>query len=140
MSRRELREQIFKYIFRIEFNDREEMPEQEQFFFENLRTEAQERELQEIRDEDAAYISSKSNRIIEKIDELDAMINRQAKGWTTQRMGKVDLTILRLAVYEIVFDDDVPTGVAINEAVELAKKFGQEESSGFVNGVLAKFA
>ncbi|MEZ3461989.1 MAG: transcription antitermination factor NusB [Lachnospiraceae bacterium] len=140
MSRRELREQIFKYIFRIEFNDREEMPEQEQFFFENLRTEAQERELQEIRDEDAAYISSKSNRIIEKLDELDAMINRQAKGWTTQRMGKVDLTILRLAVYEIVFDDDVPTGVAINEAVELAKKFGQEESSGFVNGVLAKFA
>lgn len=140
MSRRELREQIFKYIFRIEFNDREEMPEQEQFFFENLRTEAQERELQEIKDEDAAYISSKSNRIIEKLDELDAMINRQAKGWTTQRMGKVDLTILRLAVYEIVFDDDVPTGVAINEAVELAKKFGQEESSGFVNGVLAKFA
>ncbi len=140
MSRRELREQIFKYIFRIEFNDREEMPEQEQFFFENLRTEAQERELQEIRDEDAAYISSKGNRIIEKLDELDAMINRQAKGWTTQRMGKVDLTILRLAVYEIVFDDDVPTGVAINEAVELAKKFGQEESSGFVNGVLAKFA
>ena len=116
------------------------MPEQEQFFFENLRTEAQERELQEIRDEDAAYISGKSNRIIEKLDELDAMINRQAKGWTTQRMGKVDLTILRLAVYEIVFDDDVPTGVAINEAVELAKKFGQEESSGFVNGVLAKFA
>lgn len=55
-------------------------------------------------------------------------------------MGKVDLTILRLAVYEIVFDEDVPTGVAINEAVELAKRFGQEESSGFVNGVLAKFA
>jgi N utilization substance protein B len=55
-------------------------------------------------------------------------------------MGKVDLAILRLAVYEIVFDEDVPTGVAINEAVEIAKKFGQEESSGFVNGILAKFA
>lgn len=68
------------------------------------------------------------------------MINQRAKGWTTQRMAKVDLTILRLAVYEIVFDDDVPTGVAINEAVELAKRFGQEESSGFINGVLAKFA
>ena len=77
---------------------------------------------------------------VEKLDEIDAMINKQAKGWTTQRMGKVDLTILRLAVYEIVFDEDVPTGVAINEAVELAKRFGQEESSGFVNGVLAKFA
>ena len=55
-------------------------------------------------------------------------------------MGKVDLTILRLAVYEIVFDEEVPTGVAINEAVELAKQFGKDESSAFVNGVLAKFA
>ena len=140
MSRRELREQIFKYIFRVEFNDREEMPEQEQFFFETLKMEAQEKEAREIRDEDAAYISDKSNKILEKLDEIDGMINKQAKGWTTQRMGKVDLTILRLAVYEIVFDEDVPTGVAINEAVELAKRFGQEESSGFVNGVLAKFA
>ena len=140
MSRRELREHIFKFIFRIEFNEREEMSEQEQFFFETLKMEAQENAAQEIKDEDAAYISNKSSKIIEKLDELDEMINKQAKGWTTQRMGKVDLTILRLAVYEIVFDEDVPTGVAINEAVELAKRFGQEESSGFVNGVLAKFA
>lgn len=116
------------------------MPEQGKFFFETLKMEAQERESREIKDEDATYISHKSNKIIEKLDEIDEMINKQAKGWTTQRMGKVDLTILRLAVYEIVFDEDVPTGVAINEAVELAKKFGQEESSGFVNGVLAKFA
>ena len=140
MSRRELREHIFKFLFRIEFNDREEMPEQEQFFFEMLKMEAQEELTPKVKDEDAAYISTKSNKIIEKLDEIDEMINKQAKGWTTQRMGKVDLTILRLAVYEIVFDEDVPTGVAINEAVELAKRFGQEESSGFVNGVLAKFA
>ena len=132
MSRRELREQIFKLIFRVEFNDREEMSEQERYFFEDDDLTADEK--------DAAYISQKSGCIIEKLDEIDAMINKQAKGWTTQRMGKVDLTILRLAVYEIVFDEDVPTGVAINEAVELAKRFGQEESSGFVNGVLAKFA
>lgn len=131
MSRRELREQIFKFIFRVEFNDRDEMPEQERFFFEDDEFMADEK--------DAAYISQKGKRIIEKLDELDAMINKQAKGWTTQRMGKVDLTILRLAVYEIAFDENVPAGVAINEAVELAKRFGQEESSGFVNGVLAKF-
>lgn len=131
MSRRELREQIFKFIFRVEFNDRDEMPEQERFFFEDDELAADEK--------DAAYISQKGNRIIEKLDEIDAMINKKAKGWTTQRMGKVDLTILRLAVYEIAFDEDVPAGVAINEAVELAKRFGQEESSGFVNGVLAKF-
>lgn len=135
MSRRELREQIFKFIFRVEFNDAEEMQEQEQFFFDNFALEEQ-----EIKEADAAYISEKSRKIIERLEEIDEMINKQAKGWTTQRMGKVDLAILRLAVYEIVFDDDVPTGVAINEAVELAKKFGQEESSGFVNGVLAKFA
>jgi N utilization substance protein B len=55
-------------------------------------------------------------------------------------MSKVDLTIIRLAVYEILFDDAVPTGVAINEAVELAKRYGQDESPSFVNGVLARFA
>lgn len=131
MSRRELREQIFKLIFRVEFNDREEMEEQEQLFFSGGGIEADEK--------DTEYISQKSGRILEKLDEIDELINTRAKGWTTQRMGKVDLTILRLAVYEIVFDDDIPTGVAINEAVELAKKFGQDESSSFVNGVLAKF-
>ena len=131
MSRRELREQIFKFIFRVEFNDREEMAEQEKLFFEDY-------EL-EIKEEDAAYISAKSNKILEKLDEIDGMINQHAKGWTTERMSKVDLTIIRLAVYEIKFDEDVPAGVAINVAVEIAKKFGQEESAGFVNGVLAKF-
>ena len=76
---------------------------------------------------------------MEKLDEIDGMINQEAKGWTTERMGKIELTILRLAIYEIKFDEDVPAGVAVNEAVEIAKKFGQEESAGFVNGVLAKF-
>lgn len=132
MSRRELREQIFKFVFRIEFNDKSEMPEQEKFFFEDY-------EL-ELKEEHAAYISKKSGQIIEKLEEIDELINQKAKGWKTERMNKVDLTILRVAVYEITFDEEVPTGVAINEAVELAKKFGTEESAGFVNGVLAKFA
>ena len=79
-------------------------------------------------------------KIAEKLPEIDKLINETAIGWDTQRMGKVELTIIRLAVYEIRFDETVPTGVAINEAVELAKKFGQEGSSGFVNGILAKFA
>lgn len=131
MSRRELREQIFKFIFRVEFHDIEEMEEQEKLFFED--------DELVIKEEDAAYISTKSNKIIEKLGEIDELINQYAKGWTTERMSKVDLTIIRLAVYEIKFDEDVPAGVAINEAVEIAKKFGQEESSGFVNGVLAKF-
>lgn len=131
MSRRKLREQIFIFLFRVEFNDRDEMMQQAGFFFEDEEFSADE--------ESAEYISKKSSNIIERIDEIDGMINGRAKGWTTQRMGKVDLAILRLAVYEILFDDDVPSSVAINEAVELAKKFGQDESPSFVNGVLAKF-
>lgn len=132
MSRRELREQIFKFVFRVEFHSMEEMTEQEKLFFEDY-------EL-EISEEDADYISKKSGAILEKLTEIDDMINSHAKGWKTERMSKVDLSIIRVAVYEIVFDESVPTNVAINEAVEIAKKYGQEESSGFINGVLAKFA
>ena len=122
---------------RRELNGREEMPEQEQLFFEQFSYEDEEIL---VKDSDARYISEKSSKIIDRLEEIDEMINKQAKGWTTQRMGKVDLTILRLAVYEIIYDENVPVGVAINEAVELAKRYGQDESSGFVNGILAKFA
>ena len=131
MSRRELREQIFKLLFRIEFNSPEEMPEQEQLFFEDSC---------EADAADEEYISSKYRKIAEKLETIDEMLNTKTENWNTDRMGKVDLTILRLAVYEIAFDDEVPTGVAINEAVELAKKFGQDASSGVVNGILARFA
>ena len=132
MSRREMREQIFKLLFRVEFNQREEMPEQEQFFFEDEENTAALKDCDQIRD--------KVNRIVEKLDEIDEKLNMTAEGWQTKRMGKVDLTLIRLAVYEMKYDEDVPVGVAINEAVELAKKFGQDSSPAFVNGVLAKFA
>ena len=133
MSRRELREQIFKLLFRIEFNSKEEMPEQTRFFFE-------EEEENQANVSDTAYITEKLNKILDKLSEIDRILNEKVQGWNTDRMGKVDLTILRLAVYEILYDEEIPTGVAINEAVELAKKFGQDSSSSFVNGVLAKFA
>lgn len=132
MTRRELREQIFTLLFRVEFNAAEEMPEQEKLFFEQAEKEIDEKDQNEI--------SAKYAKIAEKLQEIDALINEKAVGWNTGRMGKVDLTIIRLAVYEILFDESIPEGVAINEAVELAKKFGRDESAGFVNGVLAKFA
>lgn len=132
MNRREQRERIFKLLFRVEFNELEEMSEQCSLFFEDEENVASEKDI--------SYIQGKYEKIAQKLAEIDQMINETAKGWNTQRMGKVDLTILRLAVYEIRYDEEVPTGVAINEAVELAKKFGQDGSSGFVNGVLAKFA
>jgi N utilization substance protein B len=91
-------------------------------------------------EKDADKIRDKYEKIAAKLPQIDEMINEKTLGWDTERMAKVDLTIIRLAVYEIKFDEDIPTGVAINEAVELAKKFGQDGSASFVNGVLAKFA
>ena len=131
MSRRELREHIFKLLFRVEFNSLEDMSEQERLFFD---------EEDAAKDQDADYISDKYHKIQQKLPEIDSQLNERTEGWDTTRMSKVDLTILRLAVYEINYDDSVPTGVAISEAVLLAKKFGQDASSGFVNGILAKFA
>ena len=132
MGRREVREQVFKLLFRVEFNPREEMPQQEAFFFED--------EENKMAQEGFAEVTQKFNRILEKLDDIDWELNGKVQGWNTERMGKVDLTILRLAVYEILYDETIPTRVAINEAVELAKRYGQDSSSAFVNGVLAKFA
>ena len=80
------------------------------------------------------------NFIYEFPDEIEKRISEVSKGWTIDRIGKVELAILRLAVYEIVYDDNIPTSVAINEAVELSKKFGPQDSYAFVNGILARFA
>ncbi len=138
MSRTELREQIFKLLFRYEFVPEGAMEEQEELFFDDLCK--PEEDCIRPEGEDREYTKEKSDAIIRKIPEIDKMINEYAENWDTARMGKVELTILRLAVYEIKYDETVPTGVAINEAVELAKKFGQDSSSVFVNGILAKFA
>ena len=129
MSRRELREQIFKMLFRIEFHEGMEMEEQMQLFLE---------EEEEISKEDSEYIRNKYENIVEHLEEIDASVNEKAKGWKTSRMAKVELSLIRLAVYEIQYDEDIPAGVAINEAVELAKKYGQDESPAFINGILAK--
>ena len=132
MNRSLLREQIFMLLFRVEFNSIEEMAEQEELF-----TTVSDEEFSK---KDADQIREKYEKIAEKLPEIDEAINSATTGWDTKRMAKVDLTIIRLAVYEIKYDDSVPTGVAINEAVELAKKLGQDGSPAFVNGVLAKFA
>ena len=131
MSRTELREHIFRMLFRVEFNNAEEMKEQEQFYFD---------ELEEATGKDQEYILNKYRAIDEKKAEIDKLLNEVTEGWKTTRMNRVDLTILRLATYEIKWDEDVPTGVAINEAVELAKKYSSDDGPAFVNGVLAKVA
>ncbi len=129
MSRREIREQIFKLLFRAEFYKEEELSEQLQLFF---------AELDKKEDKDICYIQDKFQQILAHLPEIDEQINGVAQGWKTSRMGKVDVTLIRLAAYEIKFEEGIPTGVAINEAVELAKSYGTDDSASFVNGILAK--
>ena len=129
MKRTEQREHIFKMLFGVEFNAGEDMPEQLELYF---------GQLEGAGEKDLDYIREKVQKIASKVEEIDALINDHTTRWKTSRMNKVDLTILRLAVYEMRWDEDVPTGVAIDEAVELAKKYSSEDGPSFVNGVLAK--
>lgn len=131
MTRSELREHIFRMLFRIEFHSAEELREQEELYFELLG---------ETREQDKEYILNKYRAVSEKREEIDTLLNERTTGWKTNRMNRVDLTILRLAVYELKWDEDVPIGVAINEAVELGKKYSSDAGPAFINGVLAKLA
>ena len=131
MSRRKLRENIFRLLFRIEFNTREELDEQVTLFFQSQ---------PEIDAEDSEYINRKLCAILNHLPDYDEKIRQICEGWRLSRLGKTEIAILRLAVYEIEEDDDIPTGVAINEAVELAKIYCSEEAPRFINGVLAKLA
>lgn len=133
MSRREIREHIFKLLFLLEFYKGEELNEQAERYLDEV-------EEAVPTEEEAVYIRDRFHKIEEKIEDLDKMLNEASKGWKVNRMSKVDLAIMRLAVYEMKMDEDIPVKVAINEAVELAKKFGGDDSPAFVNGVLAKLA
>lgn len=135
MGRHELREQVFRLLFRVEFNTAQEMEEQRALFLEDLPAEDTVRAAGE---KDAAYIASRCSKVQDKIVEIDKIIDENTEGWDTTRMGKVELTVLRLGVYEILFDEDIPNSVAIDEAVSLAKQYGQETSGGFVNAILGK--
>lgn len=93
-------------------------------------------EIEDLNEKDRAYMEAKYQNIMDREAQIDALLNDASSGWKTSRMSKVDLTILRLAVYEMKFDEDVPVKVAINEAVEMAKRFGQDGSASFINGIL----
>lgn len=130
MTRREIRIYTFKLLFRSFFHSEEAMKEQEKLFFEDPEV--------QLDVYDTNYIQNKVNDILAKVNEIDQAIDEKAVSWKVDRMNYVDLTIIRLAYYEIKYEEDIPMAVAINEAVELAKIYGGDESSSFVNGVLAK--
>ena len=145
MTRRELREHCFKMLFSANFYDAEEAERQLDNYFDAPEEDETDAEghtevLHQVtlEEKDREYLQNRVEQIIEAIPELDAALDQVAERWRARRMGKVELTILRLALYEMKKDETVPEKVAINEAVELAKKFGGSDSPAFVNGILAK--
>ena len=145
MTRHELREHCFKVLFATEFYPPEEAQDQIEEYFEQP---AEDETLEngnieilhkvELTEEESEEVRERTDAILEHLPEIDKKLAEVTQGWKLARIGRVELGILRLAAYEIGFDEQVPDKVAINEAVELAKTYGGDESPAFVNGVLAK--
>ncbi|MCR5154268.1 MAG: transcription antitermination factor NusB [Lachnospiraceae bacterium] len=128
MKKSEEREHLFRLLFCEDFREGEELGEQADLY----------RELREaIPEEEFLPVKEKFNNIVNKRKEIDSKIESFSQGWALNRIGKAELTILRIAVYELLFDEEVPGKVAINEAVELAKKYGSDSAPSYVNGILA---
>lgn len=155
MKRSEVREHIFKIVFRAEFYPKEDWKDQSDIYLEQLMqqresefiekheldSEEDDASLYEYREylkQDLEVIGEKVENVLENLEEIDQVIGQISEGWKIARIGKVELAILRVAIYEIQKDEDIPDGVAINEAVELAKNYGTNKSASFVNGLLAK--
>ena len=118
-------------LFHKEFYETDEMKEQCELYLEKKAPMSK---------KDEKYVCDKVFDIISKLSELDADIDEASETWTVSRMSKIDLTIMRLAYYEMVYEESVPVQVAINEAVEIAKLYGGDNSPSFINGVLGKLA
>ena len=129
ISRSRLRDLSLQLVYQYSFYEEEDRAEQIRLFVS---------EQENLTEEDAELLKTRTEDIFSKIPELDVDIEARTSGWKLNRMSRVDLSIIRLALYEMRFDDEVPVKVAINEAVELAKLYGGENSPQFVNGVLAK--
>lgn len=90
----------------------------------------------EYKSDEEEYMKSGFFELQKNIDTIDKTIDENLKAWTIERLFKLDLSILRVAVYELLYSSDIPEGVAINEAVEIAKKYGTKDSSKLINGIL----
>ena len=131
-------------LFRYEFHKSDELLDQADLYLEPLQNiseddfELFDKKMKSLKPGDLESLKDRYNNIVDKLPEIDATLSEISSGWTLSRMGTVDLTVMRIAIYEIKYDEDIPGEVSINEAVEIAKKFGEDSSGSFVNGVLAK--
>ena len=130
MTKKKTRENLYLMLFQAEFHQEQELIEQAELFLESL-------EGKDATQKAKTALKERYQSVIGHLAEIDEKIEEKAEGWDLSRLPKADLSVMRLAVYEILYDEDVPDSVAINEAVELAKCYGGEKSFRFVNGVLA---
>ena len=141
MTRREIRDKIFKIVFTAEFNTLDEMRDQIDLAFDREMPGDEEDDpllYASVSDSDRQYITDKVMDIMSRKDDIDKTISEISEGWKLPRIGKEELAILRLGVYEVIYDSSIPEKVAINEAVELSKKYCDVSASKFVNALLAK--
>lgn len=134
MNRRDARTAAVKIIFGYSFVSEENVPEQADKLIDSYMQEFDESENGATGE--YTYLCDLVRGIISNVNELDALIKSCIKGWDFDRLGKIDLAILRVSAYELKYRDDVPESISINEAVELAKLYGSDDSPSFINGVL----
>lgn len=130
MTRKRTRENLYIMLFQTDFYNQEDRMEQADIYLDGM-------EDADATKKAKAELRERYEAVLGHMEEIDAKIGEKANGWTISRLAKADLTVMRLAVFEILFDDEVPNSVAINEAVELAKRYGGDKSYGFVNGILS---
>lgn len=134
MTRSQAREHIFKLLYEMQFKQEEyDVEEVVLTYLENFPEE-------NVSDNDKIFILSEVKGVQQTKESLDEEIAGAVKGWSLSRISKVDLAILRLAVYEIRCVPEIPSSVSINEAVELAKKYSQSAARSFINGILGSIA
>ncbi|MGE5631930.1 MAG: transcription antitermination factor NusB [Caulobacteraceae bacterium] len=138
MSRRLAREYAVKFLYSIDFNKDEDIDNQLADFFDSEENVEEADSPSDMKRNDLLFSEELIKGTLEKLDSIDDLIQSHTVGWTKERIARVDLAVLRLALYEILYRDDIPDSVAINEAIELAKKYSTDESGGFINGILGK--
>ena len=134
MNRREIREAALCMIFDYSFHSDDDGNEQLELYLDNFQDKDEKNISEELRNDE--YFTKVYFGVISNLSELDEVIETLSKKWSKKRISRVSRSILRLALYEIKYMDDIPSEVSINEAVELAKKFDADESYTFVNGIL----
>lgn len=126
MKRHELRQKALQVLFQLDHNT-------------DLTLEDAISHIREENELNSSFFTDLVYGVYERLEEIDGLLSEKLENWSLSRLPKIERTILRLALYELLYMKETPKAVVLNEAIELAKTFGDEKSSKFINGVLSKF-